>query len=411
MSSTETATSEWRTFFIVPIAAAVGYATSALHMYSLGPYLEPLQQSFGWSRAQVTFGLTITTLINALFSVPIGVLVDRVGSRTVGLIGVLTTSGGLALIGTATGGDLNWYLLWSLLALATVPAQATIWTSAVASRFEVSRGLALAVTLCGGSIGAAVFPLVAAWLIRSYGWRAALMAEGGIWAMFASPILFLFFRGARDGRRIESSKQAQPAPAFSGVSVRAGFRSSVFFRLLIANALFAFTLIALVVHFVPILQDRGADPMKAAGVASLVGLFSLVGRLGTGMLLDRYPASLVGAGAFLLPILASLLLLFWGENGVAQSVAAAVVGLTLGSEIDVIAYLAVRHFGLENFGILYGSLLTAGSLGSAFGPLIAAAIYDTNGDYELFLWLATLLMAVSAVALATVPSSMRGNCA
>jgi MFS family permease len=162
---------------------------------------------------------------------------------------------------------------------------------------------------------------------------------------------------------------------------------------------------------VPILQDRGADPMKAAGVASLVGLFSLVGRLGTGMLLDRYPASLVGAGAFLLPILASLLLLFWGENGVAQSVAAAVVGLTLGSEIDVIAYLAVRHFGLENFGILYGSLLTAGSLGSAFGPLIAAAIYDTNGDYELFLWLATLLMAVSAVALATVPSSMRGNCA
>jgi hypothetical protein len=54
------------------------------------------------------------------------------------LIGVLTTSGAFALIGTATGGDHNWYLLWGLLALAALPAQSTIWTSAVASWFELS---------------------------------------------------------------------------------------------------------------------------------------------------------------------------------------------------------------------------------------------------------------------------------
>jgi MFS family permease len=290
------------------------------------------------------------------------------------------------------------------MAAATLPVQATIWTSAVATRFESSRGLALAVTLCGASVGASVFPLFATWLIGAYGWRTALLAEGAVWAALTFPVLLLFFRGAHDARRSPlPTEPVAAAPEPAGVSVREGLRSLVFLRLFVAGALFAFTLIALVVHFVPILKDRGADAMGAAGVASLVGLFSIVGRLGTGVLLDRYQASLVGAAAFVLPIIACMLLLFAGGSVAAQAVAAAVLGLTLGSEVDVIVYLTTRHFGLKNFGALYGGLLTALSLGTAFGPLVAAALYDANGTYEHFLWLTTLSMAGSALALATLP--------
>jgi len=388
---------------MVPLAAAIGYSTSVIHIYGLGPYFEPIHREFGWSRAQIAVGLTIQTLLSAVFCVPIGALVDRIGPRSIGLIGVLTLTGAFALLGTATGSHGNWYLLWTIFAVATLPAQATIWTSAVASRFEVSRGLALAVTLCGASVGAAVFPPLATWLIRAHGWRAALRLEGAIWAAIAFPILVLFFRGARDGRRKQSTAQPAPARELGGMSLRDGLRSSVFLRLFIASVLFTFTLIGLVVHFVPILKDRGADPMAAAGVAALVGLFSIAGRLGTGVLLDRFRASLVGAGAFMLPILACALLLFWGENPAAQSAAAAVIGLTLGSEVDVIVYLTTRHFGLKNFGALYGGLLTALSIGTAAGPLAAAAIYDAKGSYELFLWLTTLSMGMSALALGTLP--------
>jgi MFS family permease len=403
MSTTKTGSAEWRSYFMVPLAAALGYSTSVIHIYGLGPYFAPLQSEFGWSRAQITVGLTIQTLFSAMFCVPIGALVDRIGPRSIGLIAVPTLLGAFALLGTATGSHGNWYLLWIVLAFATLPAQATIWTSAVASRFEVSRGLALAVTLCGASVGAAVFPPLATWLIKAHGWRTALLVESAIWAAITFPMLLLFFRGARDGRRKQSSAQPAPAPLLAGMSLRDGLRSSVFLRLFIASVLFTFTLIALVVHFVPILKDRGADPMAAAGVASLVGLFSIVGRLGTGVLLDRFRASLVGAGAFMLPILACALLLFWGENPAAQSAAAAVIGLTLGSEIDVIVYLTTRHFGLKNFGALYGGLLTALSIGTAAGPLAAAAIYDAKGSYELFLWLTTLSMGLSALALASLP--------
>lgn len=398
------AVTEWRSHFMLPVAGALGYATSVIYIYGLGPYLEPLQQAFGWSRSQVTVGLTIATFVNGIFCVPIGALVDRLGPRSVGLVGVLLTSAAFALISTANGHTDNWYFLWGLLACATLPVQATVWTSAVASRFERSRGLALALTLCGASIGAMVFPLLATWLIGAYGWRRALMMEAGIWAAITFPVVLAFFRGARDvSSSSESGAAVAPPAALTGVGVREGLRSSVFARLFIASALFTFTIIALVVHFVPILKDRGADPMAAAGIASFVGAFSIVGRLATGVFLDRFRASMVGAVVFLLPIIGCALLLFSGTTWLAQVVAASVIGLTLGSEVDVIVYLTTRHFGLKNFGTLYGGLLTALSLGTAFGPLSAAAVYDKTGNYEAFLFATIFCMAASSVSLVTLP--------
>jgi MFS family permease len=178
----------------------------------------------------------------------------------------------------------------------------------------------------------------------------------------------------------------------------------VFHRLFLASMLFTFTIIALVVHFVPILKDRGAEPMAAAGVASLVGLFSIAGRLLTGLLLDRFRAALVGAAVFLLPILACALLLLAGSSRPSQMLAAAIVGLTLGSEVDVIVYLTTRHFGLKHFGTIYGGLLTALSIGTAFGPLAASAVHDRTGNYEPFLLLTIACMAVASVALASLPA-------
>lgn len=401
------ASAEWRRFGMLPVVAALGYATSVIHIYGLGPYLEPIQETFGWSRAQATSGLTIATIINAIFCIAIGMLVDRMGPRLVGLIGVLLTTAAFALLGTATGERANWYLLWGMMAFATLPVQATIWTSAVASRFETSRGMALAVTLSGASLAATVFPLLATWLIDTYGWRTAFAVEAGIWAAITFPMLLLFFRGARDVKSRDAASVAEAAPQLTGVTASEGLRSLVFFRLFVASVLFTFTIIALVVHFIPILTNAGAERLAAAGVASLVGVSSIVGRLGTGYMLDHFEASRVGAVIFLLPIVACALLLLAGADPLAQSFAAIVIGLTLGSEIDVIVYLTTKHFGLKNFGTIYGGLLTALSIGTAFGPLAAAAVYDHFGSYTPFLALTILFMACSSLALATLPPPPR----
>jgi MFS family permease len=401
MTTTGSAAAEWRRFWSLPIAAALGYSTAVLHTYAIGPFFAPIQQEFGWSRAQTAIGITIAGLTGALLSVPMGMLVDRLGPRIVGLIGVLLMTGSFALLGTATGETANWLVLWSVVALANVWLQATIWTSAVATRFEKSRGLAFAITLSGASVAATIFPVLATWLIGSYGWRTAFMAMGGIWAALVFPVLLLFFRGARDtGRKVTATSNS--SSVLIGLSVPEGLRSPAFYKLLLASGLFTFTALGIIVHFVPILTDRGADPLAAAGIASLVGIFSIFGRLGTGLLLDRFPGHIVGASVFLLPIIACALLFFDGANLLSQGIAAAIFGLTVGAEVDVIAYLASRHFGLKNFGVFFGAMTGALAMGVAFGPLAAGAAFDRYDSYGEFLVLTMAFMAASSVALATL---------
>ncbi len=48
---------EWRQFGLVPVAAGLGYATSVIHIYGIGPYIGPVAEAMGWSRTEVTFGL------------------------------------------------------------------------------------------------------------------------------------------------------------------------------------------------------------------------------------------------------------------------------------------------------------------------------------------------------------------
>lgn len=399
--SSITAGVEWRRHFMLPVAAGLGYATSVIHIYGLGPYIQPISDSFGWSRTQTTIGLTLATLVQAIFSIPIGLAVDRFGPRLPGLIGVPLLCGAFALLGTATGNDTQWYMLWALMALVTLPVQATVWTSAVASRFEASRGLALAVTLCGASVAAAFFPLLGTWLIGQHGWQRAAMMQGAIWAAIAFPIIFLFFRGANDTPA--SRALAAQGPELEGTSLSAGFKSTIYLRLLLASLLFTFTMIGLVVHFIPISTSFGIDPLQAAGIAALIGVTSVVGRLTTGLLLDRFRGSLVGAVAFLLPAIGCLVLLTIGEGPLALMLAAIFIGLTLGAEIDVIVYLTMQHFGLKSFGGLYGGLLSALSIGTAFGPLAASRVFDTFGSYGPFLWLTVAFMVASSIALVTLP--------
>ncbi|PRC49268.1 MFS transporter, partial [Mycobacterium sp. ITM-2017-0098] len=132
-------------------------------------------------RAETSIGLTIVGMAAAVAALPIGLMVDRLGPRRVGLVGVILMAGAFAILGTATGSLTNWLLLWAVVAFASFWVQTTVWTSAVASRFETSRGLAFAVTLSGGSLAAAVFPALATLLIGEWGWRGAFYGLAAGW--------------------------------------------------------------------------------------------------------------------------------------------------------------------------------------------------------------------------------------
>lgn len=409
MHETGSAVQEWRRYWPLPATAALGYSTAVLHTYGLGPFIEPLQHQFGWSRASISSGLAITGLAGAALSIPMGMIVDRLGPRIVGLIGVLLMPASIALLGTATGSLANWYMLWGFVAFANLWLQATVWTSAVASRFDASLGLALAFTLAGGSLSAVILPVIATSLIIAFKWRIAFILVGAIWPAVIFVPMFLFFRSAKD-EISQNRKSALPAAVdLPGASVAEAVRSGSFYRLILASGLFTFTVVGMIVHFVPLLMERGASPLGAAGIASIVGIFSFIGRLSTGLLLDRYSGRVIGSCAFMLPVCSCLLLLFYGASSLNQMVASALFGLTVGAEVDVIAYLVSRHFGLRNYGVIFGFVVAALAAGGALGPLAAGLTFDKYGSYAPFLVLGAVLLTVSSLALATL-KKVQSNC-
>jgi MFS family permease len=394
--------SEWRSFWTLPVAAGFGYSTSVLHTYSLGAFFGPLQKAFGWSRAQIAVGITIAGVIAAIFAVPIGATVDKIGPRRIGLIGVLLMTASIALLGTATGSAGNWIFLWCMVAFANLWLQTTVWTSAVATRFERSRGLAFAVTLSGASFAATVFPILATSLIRAYGWRVGFMGLAGTWAVLVFPVLFLSFRGARDGGLPRVAASPVAARVLEGMTPQEGFRTAAFYQLVSASGLFTFTAIGIIVHFVAILRDAGTDLQTAGSIASLVGIFSIIGRVSTGLLLDRFSGKIIGGCVFVLPIIACALLYSGNASSFSYSVAAAIFGLTLGAEVDVISFLIAQHFGLKHYGVFSGAMVAALALGAAFGPLAAGAAFDAYGTYKQFLIVTGVCMALSSLAMATL---------
>src|SRR3546814_8527805 len=89
-------------------------------------------------------------------------------------------------------------------------------------------------------------------------------------------------------------------------------RTGRFWLLTIISFAMAAGLGGVVVHLVPLFRDLGADPLAAAGTASFVGLSSVVGRLGIGLLLDRFPAALVSLAVLTLAALGIGLLILDG---------------------------------------------------------------------------------------------------
>ncbi|MBX3510337.1 MAG: MFS transporter [Hyphomonadaceae bacterium] len=396
------ASEEWRKYWTLAVAAALGNSLTVLPLYSLGPFMSSLQDEFGWTRAQVSLGATVSTSLGAVLGVGVGLLMDRWGPRPIGIAGVAMVCSAYALLGTTSAAITHWLSLWVLIGIGAACIKPTVWTSAVSSRFDRSRGVAIAVTISGSGVAATVIPPLATWFITNDGWRSAFAGVGFVWAVAVLPFLILFFRGSQDRQ-----KKGAPAGAgyagdqLPGLSVAEGLRSPAFAKLGFAGMMFAFTLTGLIVHFVPVLRDRGVDSMTAASIAGLLGVSSIVGRLGAGFLIDRFRADRVAVGAFLLPIAAVGLLLVDGGLPL-MVVAAIVVGLSLGSELDVIIYLTTRHLGLKRLGVLFGSMLLMLSLGSALGPVTAGLVFDQFGSYLYFLLAMIPLCALGAVIISTL---------
>lgn len=388
---------EWRDGWPLVLAATLGIFTAVLYVYSTGLFIEPLGRAYGWSRATVTGGMLMVGIVAALGNPLIGRLLDRTGPAPIALAGCLSYSASLASLALAGPDPSGWWLGWAGVALSSLAISIPVWLVAIVRSFERSRGKALAVGYCGSSIAAVTIPFLSKMLMDDFGWRGAYIGLALVALLFggtASAILLW-----HNGRLRPSSQEVRER---TGAPVAAALRGPVFWRIAVMSLLVTLGVLGLTVHFVSICSDHGIKRTEAVRLAGLIGIAGIIGRLGTGVLLDRFHGPKIGAVIYLIPA-AACLLLWVGEPGAAgMALVALAIGAALGAELDIMAYLAGRYFRLADYGFLFGILTGIVGCAAGFGPLFASWLRDVSGDYDKLALILMVCFLSSSILVGTL---------
>jgi MFS family permease len=356
-------------------------------------------QQFHAGRAAVSLGFTLHLIAGAASAPLVGWLVDRYGSRRVILSATVMFALSLLLNKVFTANIWQFYLFCVALGLLINGMGPIPYGNLVSHWFDRRRGLALGLMMIGLGSGAMIMPSLAQQLIGRFGWRATYAALGGGVLLIAMPVVAAFLRDRPqdqgllpDGASLKNSSAASKTPP--GLSAHDAWHSGTFWLMVCAFFLVSAGVQGCLIHTTAMLSDRGIPAPMAALGSSLVGAAVLLGRVGTGYLLDRLFAPHVATAFFGGAALG--IALFWLGTTPVAFLGAFLIGLGLGAEVDLIAYLISRYFGLRAFGRVYSSAFAAFALAGSLGPLIMGASFDRTGSYRVAL--VTLLAATLVAA-------------
>jgi predicted MFS family arabinose efflux permease len=402
---------EWRQGWSSLIAAALAGGASTVHFFTTGLMIGPITSSMGWSVAQVTFGLMICSVAVIPGAPLVGWLVDRVGLRRVVLTGLPLFFASFAATGPMASSYAGWVAAWGVMALVSTLTKGNVWTMWVAREFDAARGMALAVLMSGTGLFAIVLPPLTQVAIDALGWRNAYPALAAAMFVLAYPGAWIVLRSPRYDCPGPAVPRADNHAVASGMTPREAFRTAAFWQLVFASLLAGWGIMSVQVFIAPMLEEKAFDAKTAAAFAGLLGAAAIVGRLTTGLLLDRFPARIVGTVSMLLPAVACMVYLYAMPSSGAAALVAVLFGLAMGAEGDVVAYLASRHFGLGHFGAIFGFMAGAVGAGAGAGPFTIGLIRDHTGSYATVAAALCVAMLITALLIGTMGGYRREQAA
>ncbi len=360
----------------IVLAAFVGVMTSfsPIVPYTFSLFLNPLHQAFGWQREAISGTFALAAITVAIVSPGIGVLFDRFPPRRIILPSILIFALALASLSRLGPGIRRFYWTYFVLGLVANGTAQFAYTRTLLTWFHKRRGLAIAFILTGSGVGSILIPPATQWVIDHHGWRNAYLMLGCI-ALLGLPLTALMVRSKPQPVAQEDHRLA------SGVTVGAALRTLPFWIMALIIMLSAFSENGLVTNMAAMLTEHGLTASAAALALSVRGGAGILGRLGTGLLIDRFSAQRIQTFILLLSATGTFILAFSGTSPVAL-VGAAILGVGLGSEADIVPYLLADYFGRKHFSVLYGLTWTAYAVGGATGPMAVGHLYDKFGAYQ-----------------------------
>ena len=377
----------------------------------------PLQAEFGWSRGLLSVAVGVNLVLFGLTAPFAAALMDRFGIRRVVSSALILVAAGSGLTVFVTR---PWQLIlcWGVLVGLGTGSMALVFAATIASRWFVHRrGLVMGILTAGSATGQLIFlPILAAVTVNG-SWRLASLIIAGA-ALAVVPLVLVFLHdhpadrgvtaygapvlptgtaaatagvaqlGARPDSDIADTRR-QSAPANSARRALHVFamaaRHRTFWALMAGFAICGATTNGLVgTHFIPAAHDHGLGETTAAGLLAVVGIFDIVGTIGSGYLTDRVnPRALLavyygfrGVGLLMLPGLLS--------DSIHPSIVAFVIvyGLDWVATVPPTVALCRQAFG-DQGNIVFGWVFASHQIGAALASVAAGVIRDQTGAYTI----------------------------
>jgi MFS family permease len=367
--------SEWTVGWRIVLGCALASGTGiVLLFFTFNMFVLPLATELGVTRG--TIGSIQALIVTAALGAPvIGRAADIWGFKPVYLV-----CAGLVVIGEVisalyASSIVHLGISVMLLGFVGVGSTAVVTTRPVNAHFSQYRGRALGLVAVGTSITAFIAPLVLEPILESYGWRGGFLALAASTLLIGIPAVAQIVPASASQAHIARVVGQKPDWSF--------LRHRDFVLMGLAIMVMGAATSGFVGQLSPMIQEEGFAAHVGALAVSVFAIGQFVGRLGGGWLLDKFRAQTIaviltiGPGSgFLLLILSDQL--FW-----AAILAAGMIGLQQGAELDLFAYFVARRFPIAQYGTVYGALHGVSWIGNGIGLAGVGLLHDRFGSYTL----------------------------
>lgn len=386
--------------YIIVVASFFILALAWGTYFTFGIFFKPVSAEFGWTRAVTSGAIATAEVVMGSLAIVMGRLTDRFGPRVVVAVacGFFLGLGYLLLSRISQVGHL--YLFYGAIIGIGMSASFVPFLSTVARWFVKKRGLVTGIILAGTGSGLLVIPILASWLIASYGWRTAYSILGIMVLLVIVSLAQLLRRDpARMGQLPYGGGEVEPgsshlkAPEFS---LRQAMGTRQLWMICAMYFGFGFTADAVMVHLAPHVTDLGISATSAASILGAVGGASIAGRVVMGAAADRIGNRTAIVISFVLLTAALLWLQLAGEVW-RLYLFAIVYGYAFGALFVLFSPLAAELFGLGSHGSILGVIVFVQNIGAALGAVLTGRIFDITGGYNLAFLIGAVLSTISII--------------
>ena len=357
-----------------------------------GTLLVALQREFGWSRTALSGAFALARVEGAVLGPIEGVLVDRVGTRRMTLIGYLVMAVGFVLQ-SQINSLWQFYVAFIVISLGSGLGGWLAMIAMVNNWFNRKRSMAMATAMSGTHFAGFMVPLFA-YCMEVFGFRDVSMGIGILLLVIIGPVTKAIRNypeqyGMRPdgdppaGESDGSDREAYAAGANEQeFTVRQALRTWAFWLLTIAQVASSVAIVSLTLHLSPKLTDMGMTLTQAGVVTAMITVTALPSQFLSGYLADRLPKPpLIAFLLFLQSGAILLLALNESETTILPWVFAVVYGIGFGGRMPLTTAIRGEYFGRRSFATIMGVSQLPMNIGMIFAPLYAGYMFDTTGTY------------------------------